>query len=248
MQLQNYLGGIGNIYVSSSRDSVNYIISPKKDLIILINHFDNYPLLSKKLADYILFKKVVKMIIKKDHFNIEGLLQIVNIKASMNLGLSVLLKSEFNNYIPIGRPIINTENIPTRSTNWISGFVTGDGIFDVNISSSNHKIGYKVQLRFRISQHDRNLKLLELIIKYFNTGNVYKYAGKPAISLEIFNNSDIINKIVPFFDENPLLGIKLLDYKDWCKVANMIKNGSHLTYEVLDLIRSIKSWMNRGRE
>jgi hypothetical protein len=55
---------------------------------------------------------------------------------------------------------------------------------------------------------------LELIIKYFNTGNVYKYAGKPAISLEIFNNSDIINKIVSFFDENPLLGIKLLDYKD----------------------------------
>jgi hypothetical protein len=28
----------------------------------------------------------------------------------------------------------------------------------------------------------------------------------------------------------------------------MIKNGSHLTYEGLDLIRSIKSGMNRGRE
>jgi len=193
--LQNYLGGIGNIYVNSSRDLANYIISSKKDLIILINHFDNYPLLSKKLADYILFKKVVKMIMNKDHFNIEGLLQIVNIKASMNLGLSVLLKSEFNNYIPIDRPIINTENIP--NPNWISGFVTGDGNFDVKISPSNQKIGYRIQLRLRISQHDRDLKLLELIKKYLNTGSIYKYADKPAISLEIFNNSDIINKIIP---------------------------------------------------
>jgi len=48
-------------------------------------------------------------------------------------------------------------------------------------------------------------------------------------------------------DKNPLLATKLLDYKDWCKVANMIKNGSHLTSEGLDLIRSIKLGMNRGR-
>ncbi len=30
----------------------------------------------------------------------------------MNLGLSNKLKSEFRNFIPIERPIINTENIP----------------------------------------------------------------------------------------------------------------------------------------
>ena len=42
----------------------------------------------------------------------EGLNQIINIKASMNLGLSDFLKSEFNENIPVERPFINTENIP----------------------------------------------------------------------------------------------------------------------------------------
>jgi hypothetical protein len=123
-----------------------------------------------------------------------------------------------------------------------------DGNFDIKISPSNHKIGHRVQLRFRISQHNRDLKLLELIIKYFDSGNIYKYPDKPAISLVIINTSDIINKIVPFFDKNPLLATKLLDYKDWCKVANMIKNGLHLTSDGLDSIRLIKLRMNRGRD
>jgi LAGLIDADG endonuclease/NADH-Ubiquinone oxidoreductase (complex I), chain 5 N-terminus len=248
LQLQTYWGGIGNIYPNSKRDVVNYMISSKNDLITLINHFDNYPLLSQKLADYLLFKKVVIMIMNKDHLTIEGLLQIINIKASMNLGLSELLKSEFQNYIPIDRPFINTENIPALRTNWISGFVTGDGNFDVKISPSNQKIGYRIQLRFRISQHIRDLKLLKLIIKYLNTGSIYKYRNKPAISLVIFNNSDIINKIIPFFNQNSLLATKLLDYKDWCEVANLIKIDSHLTLEGLKLIRSIKLRMNRGRD
>jgi hypothetical protein len=67
-----------------------------------------------------------------------------------------MLKSEFKNFIPIERPIVNTENIP--NPNWIAGFVSGDGNFDVNITpaqagaGSTHKIGYRAQLRFRISQ------------------------------------------------------------------------------------------------
>ena len=69
----------------------------------------------------------------------------------MNLGLSDLLKKyEFNNFSPVDRPII----ILKTELNWISGFVTGQGNFDVKISEqSTNKIGFRVQLRFRISQH-----------------------------------------------------------------------------------------------
>ena len=77
--------------------------------------------------------------------------QIINIKASMNIGLSNFLKAEFNEITPVERPIINTENIP--DPNWIAGFVTGEGNFDVRITQqSTNKIGSRVQLRFRISQ------------------------------------------------------------------------------------------------
>ena len=40
-----------------------------------------------------MFKEVVRLMNNKTHLSIQGLNQIINIKASMNLGLSDLLKS-----------------------------------------------------------------------------------------------------------------------------------------------------------
>ena len=187
------------------------------------------------------------MINNKSHLSIEGLNKIINIKASMNLGLSDFLKSEFINFSSIERPVINTENIP--DSNWIAGFVTGEGNFDVRIAQQpTNKIGYRVQLRFRISQHERDIVLMESLIKYLGSGKIYKYPGKPAVVLTIFKFSDITNNIIPFFENYPILGVKLLDYLDWCKIAKLISEGSHLTLEGLNLIREIKSGMNTGRK
>ena len=79
-----------------------------KDLINLIIILDKYPLLTQKAADFILFKEAVKLINNKAHLTIDGLNQIINIKASMNLGLSDLLKSEFKYITPVKREVINT--------------------------------------------------------------------------------------------------------------------------------------------
>jgi hypothetical protein len=40
---------------------------------IIVPHFEKYPLLTQKQADFILFKSILQMILKKDHLNIEGL-------------------------------------------------------------------------------------------------------------------------------------------------------------------------------
>ena len=145
--------------------------------------------------------------------------------------------------------MINTENIPDN--NWIAGFVIGEGKFDVRITQQlSNIIGTRVQLRFRISQHERDFKLMELLVKHLGSGTIYKYPGKDAIVLTIVKFSDITNIIIPFFEKknNPVLGVKLIDYLDWCKVARLIEKGSHLTIEGLNLIREIKSGMNTGRD
>ena len=38
------------------------------------------------------------------------------------------------------------------------------------------------------------------------------------------------------------------DYLDWCKIAKLMNEGSHLTVEGLNLIREIKSGINTGRD
>lgn len=244
--LQHFLNGIGTVRIIKKREVVSYSIDSLKDLIKLINHLDKYPLLTQKKADFILFKQVIMLISDKEHLTIEGLYKIINIKASINLGLSEMLKTEFNKFIPVLRPDIKNEEI--LDSNWISGFVAGDGNFDVGITKTTYSIGYRVQLKFRITQHIRDIKLMESIIKYLGSGYLYKYPRKEAVSVVIFNNSDIIKLIIPFFEENPLLGIKLLDFQDWCQIAKLIDNGSHLTLEGFNLIRKIKSGMNKSRK
>jgi len=93
----------------------------------------------------------------------------MSIKAAMNSGLTDIQKSEFINLNLIPRTIIHTDNIPDPY--WITGFVNGEGTFDVKTYNSKNKIGYAVQLRFRISQHERDTKLIELLRGYFDTNS-----------------------------------------------------------------------------
>lgn len=88
---------------------------------------------------------------------------------------------------------------------------------------------------------------MELLGLYLG-GHLYKYTDNNAIVLTIFKFSDITKKIIPFFEKNTLLGVKQLDFKDWCEIANLMNKGSHLTVLGLNLIREIKNGMNTGRK
>jgi hypothetical protein len=67
----------------------------------------------------------------------------------MNLGISEIIISNFKKVNPVDRPIILIDNIP--EANWVAGFTTGEGNFDINIyKSKDVKIGHRVQLIIRI--------------------------------------------------------------------------------------------------
>ena len=67
-----------------------------KDLDVIIEHFNNYPLITKKkYKDFELFKQAIILIKDKKHLTIEGFNQILAIRASMNKGLPLVLKKLF---------------------------------------------------------------------------------------------------------------------------------------------------------
>jgi hypothetical protein len=113
LQIQEFFGGIGSIIINQNQNMVIYSVGKIEDLTnIIIPFFEKYPLLTQKAADFILFKQVIELMKNKEHLSIEGLQKIINIKASMNSGLSDVLKSNFKKIIPVERPLILTENIP----------------------------------------------------------------------------------------------------------------------------------------
>jgi hypothetical protein len=102
--------GVGKIY-KDGNDASTYRVSSLKNLRIIINHFGKYPLITKKLADYLLFKQSVDLIEKKQHLTMEGLTKLVSIKASLNLGLSEKLQESFPNIVPSVKPEVKPSEI-----------------------------------------------------------------------------------------------------------------------------------------
>jgi LAGLIDADG endonuclease len=63
----------------------------------------------------------------------------------------------------------------------------------------------------------------------------------------VYKFSDITEKIIPFFKKYPLRTVKLLNFDDFIKVSDLMKEGSHLTKEGIEKISLIKKGMNVGR-
>jgi hypothetical protein len=113
--LKAYWGGIGSINIS--KDLAIYRISSIKDLQVLIDHFTRYPLITQKRADFELFKRIVDIKKSGSHTTLKGLQEIVNIRASLNRGLSESLHIAFPQTIPVIRPVVGEldQKIPNPS-------------------------------------------------------------------------------------------------------------------------------------
>ena len=80
---------------------------------------------------------------------------------------------------------------------------------------------------------------MELLIKYLGSGTIDINKRTSVVCLTITNISIITKIIIPLFNKYPLLGVKYLDFLDWCKIANLMSEGKQLTNEGLKLITGI---------
>lgn len=225
---------------------VMFRVTAISDLInILIPHFEKYPLITQKQADFKLFKQIVELMIEKKHLTNEGLREIVSIRAAINLGLPLNLQEAFSDIIPKERPIVLP--VKTIGPNWLAGFSEGESCFYIDINKSSHtNTSFQVQLKFLISQHTRDIDLLNLFINYLGCGKCYS-KSRGTGEFVVANFSDIVTKIIPFFEKYPFKGTKLYNFLDFTKAANLIQNKEHLKPEGLEQILKIKEGMNRNR-
>lgn len=244
--IQSYFDGAGNIR-EDYKGICSYTFNSLDEICnILIPHFDKYPLISQKLADYLLFRKAVMLIKNKSHLTEEGFKSIIGIKAFLNRGLNEELKATFPKNIPVERPVVVNQVI--TDPQWLAGFISAEGNFFLNVYKAKTKTGSGVKLVFRITQHIRDELLIRSFIQYFGCGKVYKKTGMDAVDFMVTGLSDITDKVVPFLCEYPVLGKKSSDFKDFCVIAELMKDKKHLTSEGLKQILSIKAGMNTGRQ
>lgn len=241
--------GVGKIAID--KESCQYYVNSINDLVKIINHFNSYPLMTKKLVDFQLFQQAVTLIMNKKHLTSEGLKEIVKIKDYMNRG-SLAAEVEGLNLATLNSSPCSAEERPSalvqkiKDPNWLAGFTSAEGCFYLDLyKSESSKLKEKVRLKLIITQHDRDEQLIRYLIDYLECGNFYK--GGKAARFIVTNIKDIENKILPFFTKYPIKGNKSQDFQDFCQAVEILKNKEHLTVEGLNKIRVIKEGMNLGR-
>ena len=59
----------GKVIVIENRKSIEYAVDRIEDINVIIAHFDKFPLISVKHADFQLFKSAAQTIFSKNHLN-----------------------------------------------------------------------------------------------------------------------------------------------------------------------------------
>lgn len=86
----------------------------------------------------------------------------------------------------------------------------------MRVFDSSHNItGSQVQLRFQLTQQSRDLVLMENIVKYLSCGKISKRGD--IVDIHVTKFTDVIEKIIPFFDRYPVIGVKRENFNDFSR-------------------------------
>jgi len=111
--IQEYFGGIGSILKDEKKARAEFRVSSLEELVtVIFPHFNTYTLITKKQADFLLFREIVLLKHRKEHLTKEGLQKLVNLRATLNLGLSSELALAFPYTQPVQRPVLDNIKIP----------------------------------------------------------------------------------------------------------------------------------------
>jgi len=246
-QIQAYFGGIGSIAKQGKEDMYAYRVSSLRQMLShILPHFDLYPLITQKRGDYLLWREVVLIMKSGEHLSMKGLQAIVNIRASINLGLSEDLKTAFPDTVPVLRPIMDKNDRIIPHPEWVAGFTTGEGCFLIKILNlSKSRTGYQIVTVFKLTQHSRDEQLIRSLIDYLECGKVYVHGT--VVDYIVTKLTDITDKIVPLFRESSIKGVKFLDFLAFVSVVELMNNKNHLTVKGVNQIKEIKASMNANR-
>jgi hypothetical protein len=74
---------VGKI-ITNGKNSVQYVVESVKELQIIVDHFNKYPLVTEKASDFLIFKQCFEIIKQRDHLTERGLLNLIGLKSSLN--------------------------------------------------------------------------------------------------------------------------------------------------------------------
>lgn len=235
LEIKEFFGGVGHVNTAPI-NRASYVVDKPSDILkVIIPHFRAYPLITQKGKDFILWSRIAEMMGRKEHLTLKGLALILKMKPLINMNalnekVQNLLKESPDLFTEFEKASVDTSDLAFNITSipspyWIGGFVAAEGSF----SASPYSLKLKAyRARFFITQHKRDLALLELINIYFGTGKIYK-KGDSTCNYEISSYKINYEIILPFFKKYPLPSVclKAINFLIWKQIIEIMNLGLH---------------------
>ena len=128
---------------------------------------------------------------------------------------------------------------------YFAGFVDGEGCFTVSFSPrSKLLIGWEVRPSFSVSQNADRSEVLLLMQGYFGCGSIRPDRSDKTLKYEVRSLDDLVERVIPFFEANPLLSSKQRDFERFAEVCKLVRRGAHRTSSGLREIVDLAMAMN----
>jgi hypothetical protein len=134
---------------------------------------------------------------------------------------------------------------------WAVGFVDGEGCFSISVvRNPGCRLGWQVQHEFSVTQAAPSRAALECLLEVFGCGRIIENTRtdnhrSPLLRFSVKRRSDLMERVLPFFEERPLVTAKQLDFEQFHAVLHFMQAGVHLSEEGLTAIARITESMNR---
>ena len=147
--------------------------------------------------------------------------------------------------------VYSSDNVPgadnqqERLDSYIAGYVDGEGSFSISVQrNATCSVGFQLVPEFHVSQNDDRAQVLELMRGRLGCGYIKRNSRRDhALVFVVRERTALLERVIPFFERNPLLSTKHMDFLKFARIVRAMAQGQHLTFagfgELLDVALSM---------
>ena len=128
---------------------------------------------------------------------------------------------------------------------YISGYIDGEGCFCISFTpSKRHRFGWEVRPSFSVSQNSDRAEILTQLHELWDCGSIRPDRSDNTLKFEVRRIVDLVEKVLPHFQQYPLLSSKQDDVEKFGFVCRLVSSKQHLELESFKKIVQVAMSMN----
>ncbi len=141
--------------------------------------------------------------------------------------------------------MLDVRGIPPNIGYYLAGFADGEGSFNASFRPrDDYRLPWKISLCFNISQRDP--VILAQFKRHLRCGTM-RQRRDGVWYYEVNNLVPILDNVIPFFERFEFLSTKKKrDFVKFKQLAQLMREGRHLTREGVEEVVEIRREMNDG--